>query len=110
VVKTPPPFSAAGRQDPQSSPSPNGERRRESLGLTDAEVAERVRSGLANDAAQPPSRTVGQILAANLLTRFNAILGALLAVVLVVGPYQDALFGIVLVTNATIGIIGEWRA
>ena len=110
MVKTPPPFSATGRRDPQGSPSPNGERRRVSLGLTDAEVAERVRAGLVNDAAQPPSRTVGQILAANLLTRFNAILGALLAVVLVVGPYQDALFGIVLVTNAAIGIIGEWRA
>jgi len=58
----------------------------------------------------PTSRTVGEILRANLLTRFNAILGALLVVILVVGPAQDALFGIVLVTNAAIGILQELRA
>src|SRR5581483_5435508 len=54
--------------------------------------------------------TVGEILAANLCTRFNAILGALLAVAVVIGPFQDALFGVVLVTNAAIGIGSEWRA
>lgn len=79
-------------------------------GLSDAEVAERVRAGQVNRAGPSQSRTVGQILAANLFTRFNAILGALLVVALVIGPFQDALFGIVLVTNAAIGIIGEWRA
>ncbi len=47
---------------------------------------------------------------ANVLTRFNAILGALLVVILVVGPLQDALFGIVLVTNTAIGIVQEMRA
>jgi cation-transporting ATPase E len=81
-----------------------------SPGLTDSEVEARVRAGLVNDAPQSASRTVAQIVAANLLTRFNAILGALLVVVLVVGPIQDALFGVVLVTNAAIGIVSEWRA
>jgi cation-transporting ATPase E len=57
-----------------------------------------------------PSRSVAEILRANLLTRFNFILGALLIVILVVGPPQDALFGIVLVTNALIGIVQELRA
>jgi cation-transporting ATPase E len=56
------------------------------------------------------SRRLSEILRANLLTRFNAILGALLAVILVVGPIQDALFGIVLVSNALIGILQEVRA
>ena len=50
------------------------------------------------------------ILRANVLTRFNAILGALLAVILAVGQPQDALFGIVLITNALIGIGQELRA
>src|SRR5262249_9979727 len=50
------------------------------------------------------------ILRANILTRFNLILGALLAVILAVGQPQDALFGIVLVTNALIGIGQELRA
>ena len=79
-------------------------------GLSDAEVSERVRAGQVNRAGPSQSRTVGQILAANLITRFNAILGALLVVALVIGPFQDALFGVVLVTNAAIGIVGEWRA
>ena len=47
---------------------------------------------------------------ANILTRFNFILGVLLAVILVAGQPQDALFGIVLVTNALIGIAQELRA
>ena len=79
-------------------------------GLTTAEVAERVSRGATNEADDRTSRTVGEILRANVLTRFNAILGSLLVVILVVGPIQDALFGIVLVTNALIGVVQEWRS
>jgi cation-transporting ATPase E len=53
---------------------------------------------------------VGEILRANLLTRFNFILGSLLIVILSVGQLQDALFGIVLIANALIGIVQELRA
>ena len=49
-------------------------------------------------------------LRANILTRFNFILGVLLAVILAIGQPQDALFGVVLVTNALIGIGQELRA
>ena len=66
--------------------------------------------GLANEGGERTSRSVGEILRANILTRFNFILGALLAVILAVGEPQDALFGIVLVTNALIGIGQELRA
>ncbi|HEX6476012.1 MAG TPA: HAD-IC family P-type ATPase, partial [Acidimicrobiales bacterium] len=38
------------------------------------------------------------------------ILGTLLVVILIVGPLQDAVFGVVLVANAAIGIIQELRA
>ncbi|MFP3900645.1 MAG: HAD-IC family P-type ATPase, partial [Acidimicrobiia bacterium] len=79
-------------------------------GLSDAEVADRVARGLVNKAPDGTGRSVGQIVRANVLTRFNAILGTLLVVILTVGPLQDALFGIVLVTNALIGIVQEWRA
>jgi cation-transporting ATPase E len=79
-------------------------------GLTRAEVAACERAGQVNRGTHRPSRTVGQILRANTLTRFNAILGVLLAVILVVGPYRDALFGIVLVANMAIGIVQELRA
>jgi cation-transporting P-type ATPase E len=46
----------------------------------------------------------------NVFTPFNALLGALLLVILIVGPLQDALFGGVLVANALVGIVQELRA
>ena len=73
-------------------------------------VAERRSRGLANEAGERTSRSVAEILRANILTRFNFILGTLLAVILIAGQPQDALFGIVLVTNALIGIGQELRA
>lgn len=79
-------------------------------GLTADQVAERVAAGLVNDTAERTSRTFGEIVRANVLTRFNAILGTMLVVILIVGDYQDSLFGVVLVTNALIGIIQEVRA
>src|SRR5918994_1980368 len=79
-------------------------------GLTDAEVADRVERGLVNRAPGGTSRSIWAIVRANVFTRFNAILGGLLAVILTIGPIQDALFGIVLVTNTGIGIYQEWRA
>jgi cation-transporting ATPase E len=79
-------------------------------GLTATEVAERIARGAVNDVPPVPTRSVAQIIRANVLTRFNAILGAMLAVIVVVGPFQDALFGLVLVANAAIGIVQELRA
>ncbi|HEY3212653.1 MAG TPA: cation-translocating P-type ATPase [Actinomycetota bacterium] len=79
-------------------------------GLTAQEVAERVALGQVNDVPAVPSRTVGQIVRANVFTRFNALLGSLLVVTLIVGPIQDALFGFVLVANSGVGIYQELRA
>src|SRR5580693_2776397 len=79
-------------------------------GLTSAQVSEQRARGLANAGGERTSRSVAEILRANILTRFNFLLGALLAVILVFGQLQDALFGIVLLTNALIGIAQELRA
>jgi cation-transporting ATPase E len=79
-------------------------------GLSSAEVRERIARGLVNDVPEAPTRTFGQIVRANVLTRFNLLLGSLLAVILVVGPLQDSLFGVVLVSNALVGIVQEVRA
>ncbi|MGZ4691284.1 MAG: HAD-IC family P-type ATPase [Acidimicrobiia bacterium] len=79
-------------------------------GLSAAEVAERTAQGLTNDTAARTSRTVSEIVRANVLTRFNAILGTMLALILVFGSPKDGLFGIVLVVNALIGIVQEYRA
>jgi cation-transporting P-type ATPase E len=86
------------------------DRRPALTGLSSAEVSERVARGLVNDVPDAPTRTFGQIVRANVVTRFNLLLGSLLAVILVVGPLQDALFGIVLVSNALVGIVQEVRA
>jgi cation-transporting ATPase E len=79
-------------------------------GLTRAEVAEREAAGQVNAVPTGPSRTLVQIVRANVFTLFNLLLGAMLVLVLLVAPIQDALFGIVLVTNSAIGIIQELRA
>jgi cation-transporting P-type ATPase E len=80
-------------------------------GLTQSEVRERLAAGLVNRVPDRPSRTALEIVLANVVTRFNILLGALLLVVLLVlREPRDALFGIVLVTNSAIGIIQELRA
>jgi len=79
-------------------------------GLTEAEAAGRTARGLANTVKDVSSRSLGDILKANLLTRFNALLGSMLVVILVVGPLQDAIFGLILLANALIGIGQELRA
>ena len=85
--------------------TPDGQR-----GLTTSEVAERAARGHRNVTTDENRRTFADIVRANVLTRFNAILGTLLVVVLATGEYPDALFGIVLVTNALVGIVQETRA
>ncbi len=79
-------------------------------GLDQAAVRERVEAGQVNKAPPEPGRSVGEIVRANVCTRFNAILGSLFVVVLIVGPVQDALFGVVLVVNTGIGVVQEVRA
>jgi cation-transporting ATPase E len=86
----------------QSDPPPDG--------LTAAEVAERVAAGQTNAVDEHTSRTVEEIIRANVLTRFNAILAVLAVAVLATGRYGDALFAGVLVINAIIGIGQEVRA
>jgi cation-transporting ATPase E len=79
-------------------------------GLSAPEVAHRTQRGLVNLADEHTSRSLLEIARANILTRFNAILGTMFVLILVFGAAQDGLFGIVLVTNALIGIVQEWRA
>ncbi|WP_326619073.1 cation-translocating P-type ATPase [Streptomyces decoyicus] len=79
-------------------------------GLTAAEVAERVARGEVNDVPVRSSRSATEIVRANVLTRFNAIIGVLFVIILIVGPIQDGLFGFVIVANTGIGIVQELRA
>ncbi|GAA4913599.1 HAD-IC family P-type ATPase [Streptomyces coeruleoprunus] len=79
-------------------------------GLTAAEVAERVARGEVNDVPVRSSRSAADIIRGNVFTRFNAIIGVLWVIMLVVAPIQDSLFGFVIVANTGIGIIQELRA
>ena len=79
-------------------------------GLTSAEVADRVARGSRNDVPDAPTRTVAEIVKANVFTRFNFLVGGLLVVILIVGPLNDALFGGVIIANTLIGIVQELRA
>ncbi|MET7829345.1 cation-translocating P-type ATPase [Streptomyces sp. NPDC005386] len=83
---------------------------RRAKGLTAAEVAERVARGEVNDVPVRSSRSIGEIVRANVFTRFNAIIGVLWLIMLAVAPFQDSLFGYVIIANTGIGIVQEWRA
>jgi len=79
-------------------------------GLTAAAVAERVALGRTNATSVRTSRTIGEIVRANVFTVFNGILVGLWVLVLATGRWQNGLFGIVVVVNSAIGIVQEVRA
>ena len=79
-------------------------------GLSRAEVDARVRAGAVNAVPEAHTRSIEDIVKANVFTRFNVLVTVLLAVIIVVAPLQDALFGLVMVINAGIGIVQEIRA
>ncbi|OUS95732.1 HAD-IC family P-type ATPase [Rhodococcus sp. NCIMB 12038] len=79
-------------------------------GLTAAQVAERVAAGKTNDVPDRASRSVRDIVRANVFTRINAILGVLLIIVLATGSIVDGMFGLLIIANSGIGIIQEVRA
>jgi cation-transporting ATPase E len=79
-------------------------------GLTTVEVEQRIAAGEVNRVKSHSSRSIRDILRSNILTRFNAIISVLLAVIVVFGDLRDALFGVVMIVNAAIGIIQELRA
>ena len=79
-------------------------------GLTDTEVRERVERGEINEAPTANARSLGDIIRKNTFTWFNALIGSLWVIMLIVAPIQDSLFGFVIVANTLIGIVQEWRA
>jgi cation-transporting ATPase E len=84
-------LGARRRESPPAEPGRNdtgGALALEQPGLSAAEVRDRVARGLVNDVPGAPGRTYGQIVRANVLTRFNLLLGSLLVVILVVGRIQ----------------------
>ncbi|RVW06381.1 HAD-IC family P-type ATPase [Rhodococcus spongiicola] len=79
-------------------------------GLTADQVAQRVANGQTNDVPDRASRSVKDIVRANVFTRINAILGVLLIIVLATGSIVDGMFGLLIIANSVVGMIQEIRA
>ncbi len=77
-------------------------------GLSSAEAAQRLRK-----LGPPPeisSRSTASIVAGNVFTLFNAIIGVFFVLDVGLGLYADSLFGLVAVINSYIGIRQELKA
>lgn len=79
-------------------------------GLTDAEVAQRVAHGQSNAVRQRATRSIADIVRANVFTRINAILGVLLLIVLATGSVINGMFGLLIIANSVVGMVQEIRA
>jgi cation-transporting ATPase E len=80
------------------------------VGLTQPQVAERIAAGRTNAFTADSSRSVWNIVSANVFTLFNAIVGGCFLILLLLGRWQDALFGLAAFANAIIGCVQEFRA
>ncbi|GAA5198212.1 HAD-IC family P-type ATPase [Arthrobacter gyeryongensis] len=98
------------QQPAVNHPDTDGTRSPVGSGLSGAEVMARTEAGLANTVSDAPSRTLGQIFRANLLTLFNAIVGCSFCLLLLLGQWKDALFGLAAAGNILIGVVQEYRA
>ncbi|MBO4290224.1 MAG: HAD-IC family P-type ATPase [Lachnospiraceae bacterium] len=80
-------------------------------GLTQAEVAERIREGKINRGQEVRTKSFSDVLRTNLVTPFNALnLALAFIVVFLVHSPKNALFMIVVIFNALIGTVQELRA
>ena len=79
-------------------------------GLSLADVQHRTQLGQTNVMPSDTGRSFWRIMQANLFTLFNLIVGGSFALLLVLGYWQDALFGFFVIANVVIGVAQEFRA
>ena len=82
----------------------------EVFGLSDEEVIAAVSRGDVNITSKQTSRSLMDIVRANVFTLFNAIIFTAMVVVLATGSWKDAVFGVVILVNTGIGIVTELKA
>lgn len=80
------------------------------LGLSNAEAEQRLQNGEGNAQPNSSSRTLREILWANVFTLFNGIVFTGFATLLALGRWQDALFGLPALFNTLIGVVQEFQA
>ena len=79
-------------------------------GLSEAEARDRFAHGLGNAMPSSTGRSFWRIMQANLFTLFNGVVGGCFILLLVLGYWQDALFGVFVIANVLIGVGQEFRA
>lgn len=79
-------------------------------GITDKEAQNRLAAGLGNVQVKNQSKSVGQIIAGNILTYFNLIFAVFAALLIIVRSYINMTFLPIIICNTLIGIIQEIRA
>lgn len=82
----------------------------EETGLTQGEVIALRESGLNNTVKASTSRSLVDIVRANVFTLFNGIIFAAMVMVLITGSWRDAVFGLIIIINTGIGICTELKA
>ena len=82
----------------------------EETGLTQGEVIALRESGLDNVVKASTSRSLIDIVRANVFTLFNGIIFAAMVMVLITGSWRDAVFGMIIIINTGIGICTELKA
>ena len=82
----------------------------EETGLTQGEVIALRESGLNNVVKASTSRSLIDIVRANVFTLFNGIIFAAMVMVLITGSWRDAVFGMIIIINTGIGICTELKA
>jgi len=77
-------------------------------GLPSDEAERRLRE--LGPAEPPTSRSTASIVAGNVFTLFNAIIGVFFILILSLGLFADAIFGLIAIVNSWIGIRQELKA
>jgi cation-transporting ATPase E len=79
-------------------------------GLSTQEVQVRIDEGLVNEAVDPSTNSVEQIIKENVFTYFNLIFTVLAVLLILVGSFKDLSFMLIIIANTGIGIFQEIRS
>ena len=79
-------------------------------GLSSAQVQEYVQNGWTNQAVEPPTKTIPEIIKSNLFSYFNLVFAVLAVLLIVAGSFRNMSFLLIVAANLLIGIVQEIRA
>lgn len=82
----------------------------EHIGLTDAEVEQRIEQGLTNHTDISTDKTTKEIIVSNVCTYFNLIFLIITILLVAVGSFRNLTFLPIIIGNTVIGIVQELRA